>query len=315
MKPEILLWDAIEARLRDVDLVGRMEEAFVAYSQGRCVIPPVGELAFSEPPGDVHIKYGYARGGADYVVKIASGFYENPALGLPSSQGLMLLFNQATGQLRSILLDEGRLTDARTGAAGAVAAKHLAPTRVDRIGIVGSGTQARYQAEYLRQVTRCREVRVWGRHADRASACALELAEMGYQAAALTHLQELVESSQIIVTTTPAREALVRSEWVMDGTHITGVGSDTPEKIELDPLLVSRARVVVDSLEQCRSRGELYQAVSAGVLSHDVADELGAVIDGQVVGRQTETEITIADLTGVAAQDLFAASAVVDSVR
>ena len=132
----------IEAALAHVDVAGAIAEGFVAYSNGRTVVPPVGELRFDAPPGDVHIKYGYVRGGETYVVKIASGFYENPLIGLPSSNGLMLVFAQKTGELRAVLLDEGLLTDVRTAAAGAVAAKHLAPPDVRAIGIVGTGIQA-----------------------------------------------------------------------------------------------------------------------------------------------------------------------------
>ena len=124
MTPQIIAWSDMEVVVGDLPLVALMEEGFDAYSRGEAVIPPVGELTFDAPPGDVHIKYGYLKSGSHYVVKIASGFYDNPKLGLPSSQGLMLLFEQRTGCLAAVLLDEGRLTDIRTGAAGAVAAKH-----------------------------------------------------------------------------------------------------------------------------------------------------------------------------------------------
>ncbi len=136
-----------------MDLIPGIEAAFVAYSAGRAVVPPVGELLLPDVQADVHIKYGYIAGEPYYVIKIASGFYQNPEKGLPSSNGLMLVFRRATGELAAILLDEGLLTDLRTGAAGAVAAKHLAPKTVRRIGIVGSGTQARHQLRMLKAVT------------------------------------------------------------------------------------------------------------------------------------------------------------------
>ena len=129
----------------------------------KAVVPPVGELVLQDPPGDVHIKYGYLTDDDYYVIKIASGFYENPKLGLPSSNGLMLVFEQKTGELRSILLDEGHLTDVRTAVAGAIAARYLAPSNVSRIGILGTGIQARLQLQYLQPVTSCRDVIVCGR--------------------------------------------------------------------------------------------------------------------------------------------------------
>jgi ornithine cyclodeaminase len=162
MKAEtrVVTLEEIKAILPTLDLVPVIEEGFVAYSAGRAVVPPVGELLLEG--GDVHIKYGYIRGEPFYVVKIASGFYGNPALGLPSSNGLMLLFEQQTGQLRCVLLDEGRLTDARTAVAGAIVARRLAPGRVERIGIVGTGIQARQQLRFLGHLAPC-QVLVWGR--------------------------------------------------------------------------------------------------------------------------------------------------------
>ena len=119
---QVIRLDAIREVLPRLDLVRLMEEGFVAYSAGRAVVPPVGELLFEDPPGDTHIKYGFIRGGDHYVIKVASGFYDNPTLGLSSSQGVVLLFSQKTGVFEAALLDEGHLTDVRTAAAGAAAA-------------------------------------------------------------------------------------------------------------------------------------------------------------------------------------------------
>ena len=138
----------IKSVLPGIDVIAAMEEAFSAYSAGRAVVPPVGELLLEK--GEVHIKYGYIKNEEFYVIKIASGFYENAELGISSGNGLMLLFKQETGELASILLDEGHLTNVRTAAAGAVAAKYLAPKKVHRIGIVGTGVQARLQLIHLK---------------------------------------------------------------------------------------------------------------------------------------------------------------------
>ena len=136
---QILTLDQIKKALPSVELMEDIEKGFVAYSQGKAVVPPVGELVLQDPPGDVHIKYGYLKGDDYYVIKIASGFYENAKLGLPTSNGMMLMFRQKTGQPVAAMLDEGYLTDIRTAVAGAIAAKHLAPSKVTRIGIVGTG--------------------------------------------------------------------------------------------------------------------------------------------------------------------------------
>ncbi|MFQ5982460.1 MAG: ornithine cyclodeaminase family protein, partial [Woeseiaceae bacterium] len=114
-------------------LIADIESGFVLYSDGKVNVPPVGFLHFDDPPGDVHIKYGYVAGDDNYVLKMASGFYDNPHLGLPVSDGLILVFSQKTGELKLILLDKCWLTDMRTAAAGAVAAQHLAPQAITAI--------------------------------------------------------------------------------------------------------------------------------------------------------------------------------------
>jgi len=134
---QILTLDQIKSALPSVDLMGEIESGFIAYSRGRAVVPPVGELVMQDPPGGVHIKYGYLMGDEYYVIKIASGFYENAKLNLPSSNGLMLVFSQKSGALEAVLLDQGHLTDIRTAVAGAIAAKYLAPSNIERIGIAG----------------------------------------------------------------------------------------------------------------------------------------------------------------------------------
>ena len=197
MTPQVLNWTQIERRLRDVDVVGAMEQSFVDYSAGRAVIPPVGEMQFDDPPGDVHIKCGYLHGGSQYVVKIAAGFYQNPKRGLPSSQGVMLLFEQQTGRLSSILLDEGHLTDVRTGAAGAVAARHLAnPTAV--IGIVGTGTQALMQARFLRKVTESRALIIWGRNSTASERAGQAMTALGYKVRIAKTPRSLAEEARLI---------------------------------------------------------------------------------------------------------------------
>ena len=148
----IIELEEIRRVLPRIDVVRLMEEGFVEYSQGRVVVPPVGELLFDDPPGDVHIKYGYIRGDEHYVIKIAAGFYDNPTIGLSSSQGLMLVFSSRSGVLEAVLLDDGHLTNLRTAAAGAVAAKHLAPAEVRGIGILGAGIQAEMQLRMIQRV-------------------------------------------------------------------------------------------------------------------------------------------------------------------
>ena len=305
----------IRAALRGVDLLPGIERAFVAYSSGRAVVPPVGELLLPDVQADVHIKYGYIVGEPYYVIKVASGFYGNPEKGLPSSNGLMLVFDRSTGALVAILLDEGLLTDLRTGAAGAIAAKHLAPKWVRRIGIVGSGTQARHQLLMLKPVTPCRDVLAWGRHPDRLARYRDEMAAGGFTVATTTDVDEVMASCELIVTATASRAPLLLRDRLRPGIHITAVGADSPVKQELDPLILRRADVVVaDSLSQCLERGEIAHAVRSRCLRPDDVVELGAVIAGTAEGRTSEEDVTVADLTGVAVQDIEIARTVLEAM-
>lgn len=302
--------DQILSVLPEIDLIPAIEEGFRRYSAGQAVVPPVGELLLDK--GEVHIKYGYVQDGAYYVIKIASGFYGNTALGLPTSNGMMLLFSQETGEVAAILLDEGYLTDTRTAVAGAIAAKYLAPDNVHRIGIVGTGIQARLQLQHLREVTACRDVLVWGRGAPQLEAYREEMAALGFQVEMTLDTVDLQESCNLIVTTTPASEPLLHAAYVRPGTHITAVGSDVPHKQELEGQILARADLVAaDSIPQCLERGEIYQAIKAGLLEADQLLELGQVISGDVPGRTNAEQITVADLTGVAVQDIGIATAVV----
>jgi len=307
---KILTLDQIKSVLPSVDLMGEIESGFIAYSQGRAVVPPVGELVMQDPPGDVHIKYGFLTGDDYYVIKIASGFYENPKLDLPSSNGLMLVFSQKTGALEAVLLDEGYLTDIRTAIAGAIAAKYLAPSSVERIGIVGTGMQARLQLEYLAPVTDCRDVLVWGRSEDKLAAYEQDMTEKGFRVSTTTDAGDIMASCRLIVTTTPATSPILSGQ-AQPGTHITAVGSDTHDKQELDAEILSRAELVVaDSISQCLERGEIHQALKSNAITEAGLVELGSIIAGDAIGRESDDQVTVADLTGVAVQDIQISKAV-----
>jgi ornithine cyclodeaminase len=311
----VLTLKEIRAALPSVDLTSEIEKGFIAYSRGESVVPPVGELVLQDPPGDVHIKYGYLKGDEYYVIKIASGFYDNPKLGLPSSNGMMLLFRQETGQPEAVLLDEGFLTDVRTAVAGAIAAKYLAPRVVTRIGIVGTGMQARLQLEYLRTVTECRDVLVWGRDQGKLKSCATEMQSQGFKVATTTDAQDIEGSCNLIVTTTAATSPILTGE-LLPGTHVTAMGSDTHDKQEVDSGILARADVVVaDSIPQCLLRGEIHQALKNGAIAETDVVELGSIIAGDKEGRTADDQVTIADLTGVAVQDIQITKGVFEALQ
>ncbi len=314
--PKIITLPQIKAALKNIDVFTDIENGFAAYARGEAVIPPVGEMLFEDPPGELHIKYGYLKSGAYYVVKIASGFPQNFKQGLSTGQGMMLLFDQKTGVVKGVLLDEGYLTEIRTAVAGALAAKYMAPKKIACIGIVGTGLQGKFQLEHLATVTTCRKVIVYGRTPANRAAYPAYFVDTDWEIELTDDVAYLAKNSQLIVTTTPATAPLLQADWINPGTHITAMGSDTIHKIELDPAILGKADiVVVDSLSQSESRGEIYQSVKAGTLNRADVIELGQIINDPELGRQNDTQITVTDLTGVAIQDLMIAKAVFEGVE
>ena len=286
--------------------VAAIREAFRADGEGRTVVPSVINLPIPGTRGEFHVKTAWVAGVPFIAVKVASGFYDNPARGLPTGSGMMALFNAATGMLSGLLFDNGFLTDIRTGAAGAVAADCLARRNVDTIGVVGSGVQARHQIACLREVRSFRRIAAWS--IDRPGLeqyCEEMRATYGLDAVACASAEDACRAADILVTATPSHEPMVRAEWMMPGLHITAVGSDTPGKQELDAACLAKADiVVVDRLSQCAKFGELSSAIAAGLMrEEDVRGQLGEVVAGRKPGRTRDDEITICDLTGVGFQD------------
>lgn len=308
---KIINLDQIKEALKTINIIPTIEKGFVAYSKGNAVVPPVGELLFTNPPGDVHIKYGYIVDDEYYVIKVASGFYDNSKLSLPSSNGLVLLFNRKNGAVLGILLDEGYLTDLRTAAAGAIAAKYFAPSKITNIGVIGTGIQARLQLIFLKKITACRSVTTWGRNLENLTRFQTEMEQEGFSIQITQEMENVTSKCNLIVTTTPSTTPLLWAAQIKKGTHITAVGADSPHKQELDANIFGQADIIVtDSIEQCIERGDVAHAIKNGVINRDKLIELGAVISGISPRRTSDEQITIADLTGLVVQDIEIAKAV-----
>jgi ornithine cyclodeaminase/alanine dehydrogenase-like protein (mu-crystallin family) len=289
----------VRAALPMAACIDAVEAAFVSYSSGKAELPGVIHLEVPESGGEIHVKAGHIHGAPAYAVKVASGFYH---LDPPSIDGMVVVFDATNGAPTAFLLDGGYLTDLRTGAAGGVAARWLAPRRADTVAVIGTGIQARKQIEALRAVRDVGEVRVWGRNAEHAGKAAAEVGGV-----VSSTVQEAVTGADVVVTCTASTEPLVLSEWIDGGVHVTAVGSDGAGKQELDPELLRRADVLaVDSLDQCRRLGELQHAPDVA----DRAVELGRICAGDAAGRTDPSQLTVCDLTGVGVQDVAAANAV-----
>jgi ornithine cyclodeaminase len=290
----------------DLEAVAIVEQAFAALARGGVVMPPILSMTIPERHGEVDVKTAYVPGLDSFAIKVSPGFFDNPKRGLPSLNGLMMLFDAETGLVRAVLLDNGYLTDLRTAAAGAVAAKRLAPQAVQTVGVIGAGVQAQLQVHALRLVREFSELLVWARDPAKAEAYAAKMrAELGLDVRVVATPEEVVRAADIVVTATPSREPLVFAEWQHPGLHVTAIGSDAPDKNELDPVIVARGgRFVCDRNSQSRRLGEMRAALAAGLIGDDcAADELGEICAGLKPGRASAEEITICDLTGTGVQD------------
>ena len=298
-----------EAALRRVVTYARaveaMRQAFEADGHGRTHVPPVINLEIPDARGEFHIKTAHIAGVPHIAVKVASGFYDNVSKGLPTGSGLMAVFDAATGLPAALLLDNGVLTDIRTGAAGAIAADHLARKTITTVGVIGSGIQARLQVLCLRIVREFSRVVAWSPSQQRLEAYCEEMRGHGFEATPQTSARTVSEAADVLITATPTREPMIRCDWLRPGMHLTALGSDSPGKQELDAECLLRADLMVcDRLSQCRAFGELSHAPGAAVHA-----QLGEVVARKKPGRTTDEQLTIADLTGVGFQDTAIASA------
>lgn len=299
-----------EAELRaaiglDLDAVDCVEHAFATLASGTVVMPPILSMELHDRHGEFDAKTAYVPGLDSFAFKMSTGFYGNAALGLPSLSGLMVVFSSVNGLVEAVLLDNGYLTDIRTAAAGAVAARHLARPDAAVAAIYGTGLQARLQLTALTLVRPIRAARIWGRDADKAAKLAAEVSQsLGIDAHAVTDGAAAADGADILVTTTPSETPLVKADWMQPGQHVTAMGSDAEGKVELEPACLARADIYVpDRLSQTRALGELRAALAAGLMQDRGYPELGDVITGVAPGRAADNQITIADLTGTGVQD------------
>lgn len=289
----------------DLSAVECVEQAFAALATRSVAMPPIMRLDIPEFHGEVDVKTAYVPGLEGFAIKISPGFFDNPKLGLPSLNGLMILLSARTGLVEALLLDNGYLTDVRTAAAGAVAARHLSRQDASVAAIFGAGMQARRQFAALMLVRPISSARIWARNPAMAQRLAADLArEHGIDVSAVADPREAVRGADIIVTTTPSEKPILMADWLEPGQHLTAMGSDAEHKNEIDPAVFSRAVYVADRLAQTRILGELHHAVEAGVIiSEQPFSELGDVIVGRAIGRADPKAITFADLTGTGVQD------------
>jgi ornithine cyclodeaminase len=298
----------------DLDAIEQIEAAFRSLATDAVAMPPILRLDIPEQSGEVDVKTAYLPHFSSFAIKVSPGFFNNPALGLPSLNGLMLVLSARTGLTEAVLLDNGYLTTVRTAAAGAVAARWLARRNAKRVAIIGAGEQARLQLKALRLVRDIEHVTVWARDNERAMQFARDCTDLPCEVA--ENVSHALKHADIAITTTPSREPLIHARDLHPGLHITAMGSDAEHKNEIAPDVFAKARYVCDRLQQTRVLGELHHAIEAGVIQTDTSfAELGQVIARQAPGRTHDDEITLCDLTGTGAQDTAIATLALQRAR
>jgi alanine dehydrogenase len=302
---------AVRDLLSMVECITAVERAFRLHGEGTA--PPPGVLGVHAEHGTFHIKAGVLDIGRPYfAAKTNANFPGNvERYGLPTIQGVIALFDAVRGTPLAIL-DSREITSLRTGAATAVATKYLAREKASIATICGCGVQGRTQLAAVASVRQLTRVYAVDRHRENAQRFAREMSnELGIEVIPSDDLARAARLSDICVTCTPARQAILGPDDVPAGAFVAGVGADNPDKQELDPTLLARSAVVVDILEQAATSGDLHHAIAAGVMTRaDVRAELGEVVAGRKRGRLSDDEIVVFDSTGTALQDVAAAAAV-----
>jgi alanine dehydrogenase len=292
-----------------------VEQAFREHGGGLAV--PPGVFGYHAPGGGFHVKVGESRAGTDpfVVVKTNANFPGNPGRGLPTVQGLIQVFDLATGALIAVM-DSIEITILRTAAATAVAATHLARPDAAVMTLIGCGVQGRAHVQALQEVRSIRSIQLWDVDRSACARLAADLAHAGPECTILDDLAAGIWHSDIVVTCTPSKRPLLQADWVPSGCFVAGVGADAADKHELDPDLLASSKVVVDVLDQCVSIGDLHHALAAGVMHRDdVHGEIGQIVAGRVPGRISAAETFVFDSTGMALQDAAACAVVIRRAR
>ncbi|MFC8964787.1 ornithine cyclodeaminase family protein [Streptomyces sp. NBC_01281] len=293
------------------DVLEPVAAAFRDYSRGLGA-SPAAVFAPAGPDGDVHVKSAWLPGRQIFTVKVASWFLERARRGGTPGSGVIAVFDAATGDLRALLDDEHHLSDVRTAAAGALAARTMARRDSSVLGVIGTGAQAYLQTLAVADELPLRDVRVWGRRASRVSslAAALRARRPDLRVIGVDSVQAAVEGADVLVTATSSTEPLVHERWLTPGLHINAVGADDPTKAELTLGSLCRAdRIVVDSRELTALHGDLSRFPEE---ERRVDAELGEVLAGSAPGRENGEQVTVCKLVGLGVQDLAAAEVALD---
>lgn len=310
-KTLILASNTIKRLVGINEAIKAIEEAFRYLGEGKVQMPPKLYLHLDKYNGDFRAMPAYVNGLKACGIKWVNVHPGNKKKGLPTVMAIMILSDPTNG-FPLCVMDVTYATALRTGAAGGVAAKYLARKDSRRIGLVGCGVQAKTQLLALNKLFNIKQVNVWGLKRQEALKFIKELesSRKGGKLMVLSNtVQDCVKDCDIIVTTTPSRNPLVRLEWLKQGVHINAMGADAKGKQEFDPKILKRAKIVVDAWEQAAHSGEINVPVRNGELSkEDIYANIGEIVTGKKEARTNGQAITVFDSTGLAIQDIAIAN-------
>jgi len=298
------------------DIIGAVEESFRAYGKGSSKLAPVINTIIDKYNGEHEIKSGYVE---DYCIgaKIVTYYKDNRSrYGIPNLWGIIVLNDLNDGRPLAVI-DGTYITASRTGAAGAVAAKYLARKDSETVGVIGAGTQGRYQISALSEILKIGTVKVYDNVSKTAGNYVEEMSsQFNFKIEQAQTAEQAIQGADVIITATPSTKPIVLNEWIKEGVHINAIGADAPGKQELDAAIIPRAKVVVDNLIQCVERGEIQTAIRRGLLKREsVYSELSDIVLARKPGRTNSKEISLFDATGMAVQDITTAYTVLQLAK
>lgn len=295
----------LESLLNFKGVIEAVEQGFHSFHRNEALTYPVVREFLGKYEGIFGIKSGFVKN-RDYLGFKAGGYWENnPQLGIPAHQSLIVLYEPKTGVPQAVM-DGNFITIIRTGAVGAIASKYLARKNSKIATIMGCGTQGRIQLTALRTYFNLSDVRCYDANREYSTTYAKEMSTSDSSVRSFSQPEDAVRGTDILVTTTPSMRPIILDQWVSKGTHINAIGADTKGKQEIDPKLYQRSKVVVDDLKQCSELGETQHNLDF-VRSHGIHAQLGEILSGEKSGRENDDEITLFDATGLAFQDLVTA--------
>ncbi|MED4727401.1 ornithine cyclodeaminase family protein [Aneurinibacillus migulanus] len=305
MKTLLLSKSDVESLLTMKDALESVRQSYMAYNQNKVTQPPIMSIDVPHHNGEVDIKASYSYQDEVICVKAAVGFWDNPKrYQLPTGLAFITLYDARNG-LPLCIMDGTHITRYRTGAAGGISAQVLARPDSRIVGVIGAGEQARMQVMALKEVLPIELIKVWSRSEEQSGHYKQEMEGLlGVTVLTCDTPEEAVNSADMVVTTTPSKEPIVRDEWIQPGTHIIAIGADMEGKQEIEARIFARAKVAVDHLTECMKRGETQNPIRSNLIQKsNIHAELGEILLGRKAGRVRHDEITLFDSTGMSIQD------------